>query len=959
MNGDNLDGTQTTKLQSSSRDETTQGLESTGGSPVRMSGPLGVSQDFGSRYHIIRVLGTGGMGAVYEALDRELGVPVALKVVRIDAGTDPGTTHDLERRFKRELLLARQVTHKNVVRIHDLGEIDGIKYLTMPYLKGADLSTVLGQSGKLSVTVALRIARQIVSGLRAAHEAGVIHRDLKPANIMIDAEHNAIIMDFGIAQSNAAPAHETASGRVAASLDGWSTSSGGIIGTLRFMAPEQARGEPVDHRADIYAFGLILRDMLVGRSTDQNAYEEMNHRIDHGLPPARSIDLAIPEALDDIMTRCLCRDTARRYQTTAELAADVERLDDNGVPLPVVRRAISWASPKASAGPAERAAVSVLIADFDNPSGDPVFEGSVEHALTLSLEQARYITVFKSKDARAIAAQWSGEPGCRVTEAIGTRIAQREGLAVLVAGTISQLPHGYRVDLRATEPATGQPIAMLGQEVGQKEQVLSAVAALAARVREALGESASEMSETEAAEIVSAVSLESMRAYAHAQELTMAHKIQGALDEYQRAVALEPSFGRAYAGMAVIYSNYFKEMDKADASYKEAFKHLDRMTEREKYRTLGTYYLNVARNYRKAVENYETLARLYPADDGAHGNLALASVLMGDIPRAQQEVRKSLELYPRNSLQRYNYAMYSMYATDFATAVAESVRLHEDNPAFEYAFLPMAVSHLALGHAAASEESYDRMSKQSAFGASFATLGRADTHLYFGRCRAAIALLTTGIEDDAKRNDAGAMAQKYVALAEGWMKLSDVSQAGEAAAKAIALFRHESTLFPAARVLVCAGRAEEATQVVSDLTKMLQRHTTAYARLITGELAATRGLVAEAIDAFQEAQSRHDSWFSRFLLGRAYVEAGHYAEALAELDVCAARRGETSDAFFFDMPTLRYLPPLYHWLGRAQEGVGVTAQARESYGRFLQLRAQGDPDTLVTDAQARMPVLSS
>ena len=116
---------------------------------------------------------------------------------------DPRAAEDLERRFKRELLLARQVTHKNVVRIHDLGEIDGIKYITMPYLKGADLSSVLGESGKLSVPVALRIARQIVSGLRAAHDAGVIHRDLKPANIMIDTERNAIIMDFGIAQSAA------------------------------------------------------------------------------------------------------------------------------------------------------------------------------------------------------------------------------------------------------------------------------------------------------------------------------------------------------------------------------------------------------------------------------------------------------------------------------------------------------------------------------------------------------------------------------------------------------------------------------------------------------------------------------------------------------------------------------------------------------------------------------------
>ncbi len=927
-----------------------------------MGGPLFPNQDFGSRYRIIRVLGTGGMGAVYEAWDRELGVPVALKVVRFDVGTDSGRTHDLERRFKRELLLARQVTHKHVVRIHDLGEIDSVKYLTMPYLKGADLATVLRESKKLPVSVALRIARQIVSGLQAAHEAGVIHRDLKPANIMIDHEDNAIIMDFGIAQSNASAPAEMTPSRAATAIDGWQTHVGAIMGTLSYMAPEQARGEPVDQRADIYALGLILRDMLLGarRHEHDSAHDELTHRIEHGVVAARSIDPTIPEALDRVISRCLTSDAPSRYQTSAELAADVSRLDENGTPLPVLRRAISWASADPSTPQSvEREAVAVLVADFDNRSGDPVFEGAVEHALTLALEQSRYITVFKSRDARVIAAELSADASGRVTEEMGRIIARREELNVLIAGTIDTSADGYRVDLRATAPATGEPITSLNRDVRRKEQVLHAVAAMAALVREALGESATEISESEAAETVSAALLESMSAYARGQELTMAHKVQEALHEYERAVALEPGLGRAYAGMAVICSNYFKDMDKADASYKTAFKYLDRMTEREKYRTLGTYYLNVARNYQKAIENYETLAKLYPADDGAHGNLALACVLIGDIPRAQREVRKSLDLYPRNALQRYNYAMYSMYAADFTTAVAEATRLHEGNPAFEYAFLPVAVSQLALGEVAASEESYARMSAQSRFGASFAALGRADTLMYFGRRRDAIALLGEGIAEDAKRNDAREMAQKYVVLAEARLGAGEFVSAADAAHEAIGLNRHESTLFPAARVLVSCGRVDEAAKVVADLKAVLQRHTTAYARLIAGEIAAQHGVLADAIEAFQEAQNRHNSWFSRFFLGRAYVEAGHYAEALTELDACVARRGETTDAFFCDQPTLRYLPPLYYWLGRAQEGVGVTAQARESYERFLQIRAQGDSDPLVTDAQARMPTLSS
>src|SRR3989441_4449274 len=204
------------------------------------TGPLAPGQAFGTRYHIIRPLGVGGMGAVYQAWDNELGVAVALKVIRPELSPDGTADFDVERRFKRELLLARQVTHKNVVRIHDLGEIDGIKYITMPYVQGQDLATVLRRDGKLPIARALHLARQIASGLEAAHEAGVVHRDLKPPNIMIGADDLALIMDFGISASR----DEMVSGTV--------------VGTLEYMAPEQSTGEVVDARADIYAFGLIL-----------------------------------------------------------------------------------------------------------------------------------------------------------------------------------------------------------------------------------------------------------------------------------------------------------------------------------------------------------------------------------------------------------------------------------------------------------------------------------------------------------------------------------------------------------------------------------------------------------------------------------------------------------------------------------------------------------------------------
>ena len=278
-------------------------------------GPLSVGQAFGPRYHIIRLLGIGGMGAVYQAWDQELGVAVALKVIRPEASGDRLVAEDLARRFKRELLLARQVTHKNVVRIHDLGELYGIKYITMPYVQGSDLATVLKNEGTLSVHRALKIAKQLVGGLGAAHDAGVVHRDLKPANIMMDVDDHPMIMDFGIARSTAG---------------GGGTLTGAVVGTLEYMAPEQAKGEEVDHRADLYAFGLILYDMLVGVRQPKSAVSELMGRMQRAPAPVRTINADIPEPLERVIERCLQPEAANRYQSAEELASDLACLDGEG-----------------------------------------------------------------------------------------------------------------------------------------------------------------------------------------------------------------------------------------------------------------------------------------------------------------------------------------------------------------------------------------------------------------------------------------------------------------------------------------------------------------------------------------------------------------------------------------------------------------------------------------------------
>jgi eukaryotic-like serine/threonine-protein kinase len=929
------------------------------------TGPLAAGAPFGARYRILRELGAGGMGVVYQAWDAELGVPIALKVVRPEVNADPQVAQEVERRFKRELLLARQVTHKHVVRIHDLGEIDGIKYITMPYIEGRDLAQVLRDRGQLPAPEALKFAKQIAAGLVAAHDAGVVHRDLKPENIMIDQDGQALIMDFGISRSVTA---------------GTATATGAVMGTLEYMAPEQARGSSVDHRADLYSFGLIVHDMLVGRhrvSTAQSAMSEMMGRMQQPPPPLRTFAPEAPEALERIVAKCLQPDPERRYATTRALVDALESLDADGRParLPVAKdrqwkaatatmlvlvllsagAAVWFAKHRgAPAPPAAREPVSVLIADFRNGTGESVFQGSLELALGIAIEGAPFITSFPRLDAqKAIARQ---KPGATLNEEGAHLLAASQGIDIILLGNIAKAGgEAYDLTVRAVDPRTDKIIATERARASNKGGVLQAVGELAAGIRTDLGDSPpKDAARAAAAETFTAGSLEAMRAYARGQELNYAGRQTDALKAYQDAVALDPGLARAYAGMGVIYGA-LKQDAKVEESYQNAFKHLDRMSEREKLRTQGGYYLLVTHNYEKAIENYEALVRHFPADDTGHANLAYAYLNVRDVPKAVEEGRKAIEIYPRNTLQRTNYAMYLMYAGDYANAIAESKTVLEANPSFEYALLTVANSQLGAGDIEGSRQTWARLAAASALGASMASLGRGDLAMHLGRHREAITILTDGIKADEARGSLGEAAAKYVALAEAHQSMGNRPAAAAAARKAASLRPHESVLFPAAVVLTDSGDITAAKELATKLDNMLQSQTRSYAKLILGNVALKEKRLGDALDALRDGQKRHDSWFAHLLLGRAYLDAGRFAEAVAEFEACVKRKGEASDVFFENLSTSRYLPPVYYWLGRAQEGLGAATAAKASYEQFVKLRAESDPaDPLAADAAHRM-----
>jgi tetratricopeptide (TPR) repeat protein len=930
-------------------------------------------QTFGQRYQIIGLLGVGGMGAVYHVWDSELGLSLALKVIKPDS--DPLATQELERRFKRELVLARQVTHINVIRIHDLGEIDGIKYITMPFVHGTDLARLLAAEGKLPVLRALSIARQIVSGLRAAHEVGIVHRDLKPANILID-DDKAVITDFGIARSTSAGTFATA--------------AGAIIGTLAYMAPEQATGRPVDQRADIYAFGLILSEMLVakrGSSGGDTALALLIERATHAPLRLRAIDPSIPEPIDKLVARCLEPDPAARYTTTKDLEAAFDRLDAEGherhVPVveppkpgarwPGVAAAIAlglaiglgaWAvflrpGTTGPLPPVAHAPVSVLIADFDNQAKDPVFTGSLEQALNIAIEGASFITSYSRVTAQQAVQQLNpGAPPGPLNEAAARLVAEREGIRYVVTGAIAPRGSGYTLMVRAVDPASGNERAKNDQAVADKGDVLKGVQSAATKLRSALGDTTPESAQRQDAETVTAASLEALQSYSIAQDLSSSGKQAESIEHYRKAIALDEKFGRAYSGLATVLFNTGRR-DEAANLWKTSLTLTDRMTEREKYRTLGLWFAGPGANYEQAIENFEKLVERYPADRAGQNNLGVAYFQLLDFKKAMDHGWRAVELYPKNPRSRQNYALYAMYAGDLKRAETEAGIVLEQSKGQYKAYLPLAAVAFASSDLKRMADVYERMRGSGAAGASIAAHGLADLAMYLGRWADAETLLDAGIAADEKANDRLAQAAKLTARAEVYLAQNRAPQAVRSVQDAMAITREDSTLVSAAFVLIRANRRAEAQAIAEEFGRQFQPRKRAYGAIIEGEIARAAGRFVEARDAFDRARKLADLWLGRYLLGVTYVEGNLFDSAQAELDLAERRRGEAMAVFLDDVPSFRYLAPLPYWRGRAQEGINkASPAATENYRKFLASSPEDSRDPLVIDARRRLAGLS-
>ena len=933
------------------------------------TGPLAAGQQFGPRYRIIRMLGIGGMGAVYQAWDAELDVVVALKVIRPEATSDPFETQAIERRFKQELLLARQVTHKNVVRIHDLGEIDGIKYITMSYIEGEDLSTLLKKgAGTLEVPVALKIMREVASGLLAAHEAGVVHRDLKPANIMVEGDR-AIIMDFGIARSTSAA--QPALPPAGLSPERWrqvssatqSTLAGTIVGTVAYMAPEQARGEAVDQRADIYALGLMVSDMLLGRgwrSATRGPIEELQHRMKEPPPALRSVDPRIPEPLERIVSRCVQPDPALRFQTTAELVAALDRLDRNGKTLPLVRRLTPRmvaatvvlviallggtyvVTRRAVEPPAVHAPVSVVIADFENLTGDPAFDRTLEPVLRRGLEGAGFISAF---DRSAITRTLGVAPPDRLDERAARELAVKQGLGVVLSGSIERQGSGYGVSVKAVQTVTGNVIATEQRRASGKDQVLGVATNLVAAVRQALGDEASESDQMFAMASLSATSLDVVRLYAAAQEASSNGRFEEALQIASKAVQADPTFGVGYQLLAVASRNSGKLQD-AETYINQALQYLDGMTERERYTTRGFYY-RLTGDYPQCVKEYGELIARYAADAVGHNQRALCLTQLRDMRGAVDEMRQVVALLPKRVIFRNNLALYANYAGDFQAGETEARAIEGPDV---YATLAVAFAQMGQGQLPQAMGSYQQMGAIDARGASIAASGLGDLATLEGRFSDAVRILGQGAAHDLDQKNPDRAAAKFAAIAHVELQRGEPRAAIGAVEKALANSKAVKIRFLAARALVEAGAADRARALVAGLAAELQAEPQAYAKIVEGGIALRNKDPRQAVKVLTEANALLDTWIGHFDLGRAYLDAGQFIQADSEFDRCLKRRGEALSLFLDEEPTYAFLPPVYYHQGRVREAL-KSAGFADSYRAYLTFRGGSKEDPLLPDVR--------